>query len=372
LDAITSAQLELNAPILSRKTKSSFCFALGQLERQNRLSRFTSAIDKKAIKNMVVCFSAQAEGVSMKPEHQQIHVVCLNLCQGYVRREAPIVFQLQLAGETELYKELGIKNLYTYAVEVCGLPEGAAYSFIAVGKMAKLYPCLREAVASRTLTVSKANRIVSILTKENAEELVEFAKNHTAKEIDREVRRRNPKAVVRAKIKPLTGDTDLLQAPIPHTTTENITRAQTLLAQKTSKHQGIPETITLVFEDYVKRQDPLRRAERAQTRKARNFSAQAEKKPTGHRTPLTAAEKHAVDLRDQRRCTHIDQNGKRCGDDRWIDYHHIIPVAQGGSNHPDNLTTLCSFHHDLVHQMAFPIDYGVSWLRSPRREYRAF
>src|SRR5665213_2434395 len=265
-----------------------------------------------------------------------------------------------------------MKNLYTYAVKICGLPEGAAYSFIAVGKMAKLYPCLREAVPSRTLTVSKTIRIVSVLSAENAEELVAFAKNHTAKEIDREVRRRNPKAIVRAKIKPLTGDTDLLQAPIPHKTTENIIRAQSLLAQKTSKHQGIPETISLVFEDYVHRQDPVRRAERAQTRKARSFNAQAEKKPPGQRTPLSAAQKHAVDLRDQRRCTHIGQNGKRCGDDRWIHYHHIIPAAKGGTNHPDNLTTLCSFHHDLVHQMTLPIDYGVSWLRSPQREYRTF
>jgi hypothetical protein len=303
-------------------------------------------------------------------KHLEIHETCLKLCQGYIRMEAPIVAQLQLVGETKVYKKLGMKNLFTYAVKLCGLPEGAAYSFIAVGKMAMLHPCLQQAVQDRSLSVSKANRILAAITNENAKELVEFAKSHTAKEIDREVRRRNPKAVVRAKIKPLTADTDILQVPIPHTTTQNIERAQALLAQKTSRHQGLPETITLVFEDYVKRQDPVLKAERAQTRKTRKIYAQAEK--PGKRIPLTAAEKHAVDLRDQRRCTHIGQNGERCADDHWIHYHHIVSVAQGGSNHPDNLTTLCSFHHDLVHQMVLPIDGEVRWIRSKRREYRAF
>ncbi|MGZ3723679.1 MAG: HNH endonuclease signature motif containing protein [Bdellovibrionales bacterium] len=309
----------------------------------------------------------------MKPEHLKIHEECLKLCQGYLRREAPIVVQLQKVGETKLFKELEMRNLFTYAVKICGLSEGAAYSFIAVGNNAKLYPCLQEAVVSRTLSVSKAIRIVSILDTENAEALVEFAKTHSSKEIEREVRRRNPKVAVRARIKPLTSDTDLLEAPIPRETTEHIFRAQTLLAQKTSKHQGIPETLTHVFKEYVARNDPLKKAERAQTRKATENSAHAEKSQssTSHGIiPMTAATQHTVDLRDQRRCTHIGKDGKRCNDDRWIHYHHIVHVAMGGSNHPDNITTLCSFHHDLVHQQVFAMEREKSWLRSPHEAYR--
>src|SRR6185437_881438 len=111
-------------------------------------------------------------------------------------------------------------------------------------------------IVSRALTVSKANRIVSIIDSGNAEELVEFAKTHKSKEIEREVRRRNPKAAAPARIRPLSEDTDFLQTPIPRKTSENLSRAQTLVAQKTSKHQGIPETLTIVLEDYVDRHDP--------------------------------------------------------------------------------------------------------------------
>jgi hypothetical protein len=37
--------------------------------------------------------------------------------------------------------------------------------------------------------------------------------------------------------------------------------------------------------------------------------------------------------------------------------HHITHRAQGGGNHPDNLTTLCFFHHHVViHGMGYRID----------------
>ena len=293
-----------------------------------------------------------AKGVKMKPAHLKIHEECLNLCRGYVRKEAPIVVQLQKVFETKLYKEFDIKNLFTYAVTICGLSEGAAYSFIAVGKKAKLYPCLQEAVVSRLVTVSKAIRFVSIIDSDNTEELALFAKTHTSREIELEVRRRSPKSSVSARIRPLTEDTEFLQAPIPRETSEIIFRAQSLLAQKTAKHQELTETITYVFNEYVERHDPVQKAQRAQGRMNNEKSARAEKTNSTKRMPLTAAEKHAVDLRDQRRCTHIGSDGKRCFDDRWIHYHHVIHVAKGGSNHPDNIVTLCSFHHDLVHQLA--------------------
>jgi hypothetical protein len=87
------------------------------------------------------------------------------------------------------------------------------------------------------------------------------------------------------------------------------------------------------------------------------------------RIPLTAAQKHAVYLRDQGKCTHRDHTGNRCEQDRWLDIHHIVPVSLGGSNDPENLTLLCSHHHDLAHQLSLGIEGQVTWLRSPRVAY---
>jgi hypothetical protein len=55
--------------------------------------------------------------------------------------------------------------------------------------------------------------------------------------------------------------------------------------------------------------------------------------------------KHQVHFRDGFQCTHVTSNGKRCTNSRYLDLHHIVPVAFGGRDVPENLVTLCWQHH---------------------------
>jgi 5-methylcytosine-specific restriction endonuclease McrA len=97
--------------------------------------------------------------------------------------------------------------------------------------------------------------------------------------------------------------------------------------------------------------------------------AQAQALPL--RRPLSASEKHAVFLRDQGRCTFMNERGERCNADRWLHVHHIKPVSQGGTNDLANLTVICSAHHDLVHQLSFALESQINWLREPTVAYVA-
>jgi hypothetical protein len=102
----------------------------------------------------------------------------------------------------------------------------------------------------------------------------------------------------------------------------------------------------------------------------------SQKQPSGHkpaslRRPLSASEKHAVFLRDEGRCTFVNEQGERCGADRYLHVHHIKMVSHGGTNEPSNTTTLCAAHHDLVHQLSFPIERQINWLRARVTEYVA-
>src|SRR6202012_2681142 len=119
---------------------------------------------------------------------------------------------------------------------------------------------------------------------------------------------------------------------------------------------------------YLDKHDPVRKAERVlkkhSVRTERNPEKQNKSATYKKREPIPTKTKHIYTLRDQGRCTWVE-NGKRCSEDRWVDGHHIIPVHQGGTNTPENLTTLCGFHHDLVHQLSLPIDGQINWLRSP-------
>jgi len=161
-------------------------------------------------------------------------------------------------------------------------------------------------------------------------------------------------------------------------TFEKLKRAESLQAQK-NKDETWGEVVDACLEVYLDKNDPVRKAERAEKRLLRDRVDERnslDEKPTYEkkpftRIPLTAEQKHVVFLRDQGRCTHIGHDKKQCGDNRWTQIHHIIPVSLGGTNDPSNLTTLCSRHHDLVHQLSLPIEGQVSWLRSPRARYSA-
>lgn len=54
--------------------------------------------------------------------------------------------------------------------------------------------------------------------------------------------------------------------------------------------------------------------------------------------------RHMVFDRDNYTC-------QRCGRRTWKPQcHHIKPVKMGGSNHPDNLITVCALCHEEIHK----------------------
>ncbi|HET6201252.1 MAG TPA: HNH endonuclease signature motif containing protein [Planctomycetota bacterium] len=55
--------------------------------------------------------------------------------------------------------------------------------------------------------------------------------------------------------------------------------------------------------------------------------------------------RRAVLLRDGHRCV-----VPGCTNRLWLEVHHLVPRAGGGSNEAGNLATLCSRHHGLVHE----------------------
>src|SRR5688572_4782993 len=59
---------------------------------------------------------------------------------------------------------------------------------------------------------------------------------------------------------------------------------------------------------------------------------------------IPPAVRRAVLLRDGRRC-----RVPGCSNHLWVDVHHVVPRSAGGRNVVDNLVTLCSVHHRLVH-----------------------
>jgi 5-methylcytosine-specific restriction endonuclease McrA len=303
------------------------------------------------------------------PEQAAIHSCALAVSSNYLKLEFEMIDVLSDAERTKVFQRLGYPSLFRYAVDCLGLSEAISYALISIARKSKEVPQLKTS----GLSVSKASRIVSILDRGNARELIRFAKNHTSKQIDAEVARRNPKAALPDRIKMISGDAAQLSVTVSREFLEMLKRVEALEARSGSRGAGA--ALEAALKVYLQHKDPVAKAQRAQQRKAKDLVKKRETGPRrfkirekevqvepevelcarrvgdenrsdSQRIPLTADQKHAVFARDKGLCT-------VCGSDRWVEIHHVQPVSQGGSNDPENLTTLCGFHHSLVHEDDF-------------------
>ena len=70
------------------------------------------------------------------------------------------------------------------------------------------------------------------------------------------------------------------------------------------------------------------------------------------REAIPPAIRSFVAFRDQGQCSI-----EGCPSRYWLQPHHILERRHGGSHHPDNLITLCWYHHHVaIHGLGFRID----------------
>jgi hypothetical protein len=285
----------------------------------------------------------------MKP-NMKLHDRAVELCREHRRVEFALIEVLQQIEAAKFYRVFGCASLFKYAVDVLGMSESSAYSFITVARKAAAVPELQRTLRAQSLSVRTASRLASALTIDNAAELIEFAKTHNSRELDREIARRNPQAAHRVFIRDLSDDHVSLKISLRRQTLAKLKRAQDLMGGV-----ELEEVLDRVLDQHLERKDPVKRAERAGSKPIRI---------TIGRSKITAQEKHVVHARDQGRCTYVDAQGKRCESERWLHLHHMRPVSEGGSNSPENIRTLCASHHDLVHQLSFEVGKKPETLRA--------
>jgi len=316
----------------------------------------------------------------LSPQANSLHEKALVLSREHRLLESQLVSLLMEIDRLQLYRLLGCASLFTYVVSMLGFSEGAAYQLITVARKAKDIAPLKAALEEQRLSVAKASRIVSVLNVENASELIDFASRHTSRETDLEVARRAGR----------DGNERRSSLKIPVRVLAKLKHVQSLMGQV--EFEAMLESLA---DYYIEREDPVKKAERALAKRAAAASAESgpasserseravsvrsesdcssesvraksrtRSRNSAHpkRKPLTAHELHTVNARDGRRCTFIDAKGNRCPNERWLHVHHVQSVARGGTNEPENLITLCSRHHQLVHQFS-------STLRAPTHHY---
>lgn len=323
-------------------------------------------------------------------EGNALHAEAVRAAKIHATAESYLLDVLSVVEKKKFYLDCGLTSLYQYCVQLLNLSEAISYSLIAVIHKSKDVPELKSAVQSGEVTLSKAKKICSVVTYANHKEWIDLAKHETSRVIEKCVAQANPKEAVKESIQYRNAERLEFKLGISEEWLETLTKVKDLLAQKNNKAISSEDALLEVMQEFITRNDPVEKAERAQLRlqkKAECLELKAQKKigtcnkatdakaepqvPQLLRTVTNFNEKlqfpgtvaqfiskrkpikrmtfHQVTLRDRHQCTVITEKG-RCQQKRWLDIHHKISVAEGGSNEIDNLTTLCRTHHRRIHE----------------------
>ena len=84
---------------------------------------------------------------------------------------------------------------------------------------------------------------------------------------------------------------------------------------------------------------------------------------------IPARVRRTVFSRDGGRCTYVDAAEKRrCCETQRLEFHHVVPFAEGGEHTPPNITLRCAAHNALAAEAHFGRDLVESKKASSAHE----
>jgi len=185
-------------------------------------------------------------------------------------------------------------------------------------------------------------------------------------------------AAVIEQAKYVSGDTLKVTNAFSEKVYKMLKRAQDLELRKAKKNLSMNDVLDKVLSEYLKKNDPIEKAQRREDVNSEKSVKQIEATPlknrlkTEHcrqnktqsnftkilfqnadipfqRRAISGQLKRQVIHRDKDKCQHRYEDGSKCENQRFTEIHHKIPISYGGQNQLQNLITLCSGHHKVQH-----------------------
>jgi hypothetical protein len=283
------------------------------------------------------------------------------LASRYLKTEVELIEILQKLDQHRVYLKFSCGSLFEYATSVLKLSESTAYNFITVSRKATQVPELKAAILSGELSISKARRITSVITRANQNKWILTAKQLTQKSLEREIAKVLTQALTPEKAKYVQENRVKLELGVSAELFRQIKRVQELESQRMGSVATIEAAINAMTAFYLEKKDPVLRAMRSVAkpdlrRVGRVIAAdtatavESAVKVSFGRVRIASRLKSQIYLRDKGKCTHRHSSGEQCQNSRWVHIHHIVPVSRGGANTLSNLQTLFSSHHRMLHE----------------------
>jgi 5-methylcytosine-specific restriction endonuclease McrA len=298
-----------------------------------------------------------------------------------------------------LYLAEGCSSMFTYCTRVLHLSEHAAYLRIEAARAVRKHPVLLERLDAGDITLTTIGLLAPHLTPGNHQRLVEAARHKSKREVEQLVAARYPQPVVVSAIRKLPrparqerGDaTGVASAALPLSAAATIapvvSTVSPVAAMTMSPSAGesprvapatkpsivkpldaeryrVQFTVTRDTFDKLRRvQDLMRHTcadgdlavvfDRALTKLLEHVERTTLARVSRPRRPqgapagsrhIPAAVRRAVWTRDEGRCAFVGARG-RCTERGFLEFHHVVPFADGGAATVENIQLACRAHN---------------------------
>jgi 5-methylcytosine-specific restriction endonuclease McrA len=311
-------------------------------------------------------------------------------------REATVALIVHLAefDARRLYEPAGYSSLFKYCMAVLRLSEDAVYNRIEAARAARRYPLIIDMLGSGALSLTTVRLLVRHLTRENHAELLAAASGKGKQAVEELLAHRFPQADVAARVRKLPSLPETLgAAAVPGAPTPNVcppddagceTPAAVVSGPGLSVIAGAapaaprpivrplaPDRYEIRFTATAAMREKLREAqdllghaiptgdmaqvfERALTLlvadlKRKKCAATPRPRPTRGQSEdssnIPAEVRRAVWARDKGCCAFLALDGHRCGERRFLEYHHVIPRGVRGPATVENIQLRCRAHN---------------------------
>ncbi len=142
--------------------------------------------------------------------------------------------------------------------------------------------------------------------------------------------------VLRSRVEPIAPERYALHLSIGRGTHEKLVHAQELLSHSVPSGD-LAEVLDRALDLLVTRLEKQKFAATSNPRPARE--------PARSPRAIPAEVRRAVWRRDEGRCTFVGAGGRRCESRRFLEFHHVEPVAHGGPATVENVFLRCRAHN---------------------------